>query len=90
MRAGELTTMFAQTKRFKGWRFLRGGGRLLPAENMGIFCVSRIFVGDTGDDSTNITCHLAIPRPLRSSLWLLSDESESDIKKENEYKNLLK
>ena len=45
-------------------RKIKTVGRHLPAENMGIFCVSRIFVGDTGDDSTSLTCHLQSFLPL--------------------------
>ena len=73
---------YVRSNKAMGVGFQREGGRLLPAENLGIFCVSRIFGCDTGDDSTYITCHLAtISHSLWLPLWLLSGNAESNIKK---------
>ena len=41
-----------------------GGQASACRQTKGIFCESRIFVGDTGDDSTSLTCHLQSFLPL--------------------------
>ena len=62
--AGRLDRDVSTNKRLNELGFQGEGSRHLPAENMGIFCVSRIFGGDTGDDSTSLTCHLQSFLPL--------------------------
>ena len=62
--AGWFDRYVSTNKRLNEMGLQGEGSRHLPAENMGIFCVSRIFVGDTGDDSTSLTCHLQSFLPL--------------------------
>ena len=74
-----------RTNKAMGVGFQRKGGRHLPAENMGIFCVSRIFVGDTGVVCTSLMCHLQPPlsfgRPFGFSDLRTSSEFSDKIRK---------